>query len=344
MMKRMIFLLLALPVWLVAARAEDPAELLSLREKAQFAYMKIIEDARGEQKKVHDQYLGMLKDLAQKAQGKGDLNAVLALNKAIEGVEHSETLSDLEPVIPPSQAYIAHSRRVETDSLQKQAQLFALYQQKLDLQVKRCTREGQLEDAVAFQRELESCDKRLAALRKKLPEPAPAAALTPPLPMPGAARRATMYITCDNSFVAWLNGKQVAASDDWRQLQEVDLEIREGDILAIEATDQGPGNRTAGLFCCLVMTNAGGKKKVTWGTDETWRCSTKTPKRGWQKSPGALEGAERMDKGNIAPDHANRASEYRSARDKSISGAFVWSSDPAPKIYVKETLSLRKFN
>lgn len=340
-MRRVVFLWLILPAWILSARAEDPAELVSLREKAQFAYVKITEEARTEQKRVHDKYLSLLKDTAQTAQSKGDLNAVLALKKAIEQAERAETLSDLDPVIPASRSFIAYSRKIETDSLQRQCQLFGLYLQQIDLRVTRYTKEGRIDEAVAFKKESATFEKRLAELKEKLPQPGPAPA--PVLPAPGNTYAATLYITCDNGFTAWLNGKQIAASDDWRKLQEVELKIREGDILAIEATDQGPGDRSAGLFCCIIIPNYNGKKKASWGTDESWSCSTKKPRQGWQKKAEALDGAGKMDKGNTAPDHRNRTSEYRHSHDNGISGEFVWSSDPAPKIYVKEIISLKKF-
>ncbi len=83
---------------------------------------------------------------------------------------------------------------------------------------------------------------------------------------------ARLHVTCDNHAIVFLNGKQIARIDEWRQPKAVDAAkaLRAGkNVLAVEAwNDDGP----AGLFLCLQITGDD-KKPLNVATDKTWNFS-----------------------------------------------------------------------
>ena len=94
--------------------------------------------------------------------------------------------------------------------------------------------------------------------------------------------RTPALLTCDNELVLYVNGKQVAKSEDWQQPVSIDLApfLTAGDnVLAIEATNWpdlenkrgaqfGPGNPAAAIF--LALGFAGDDVAWTLGSDATW--------------------------------------------------------------------------
>ena len=86
----------------------------------------------------------------------------------------------------------------------------------------------------------------------------------------GPARKAVLVAACDNGMTISVNGKQVAASDDWQQPVAVDLSsvIRPGDN-EIRARVENAGG-PAGFSCRLVLTDAAGAERVI-ESDASWK-------------------------------------------------------------------------
>lgn len=164
-----------------------------------------------------------------------------------------------------------------------------------------------------------------------------------PTPKPRPGRRpvppkqpwdATVYITCDNGYSVWLNGELLGRHDDWTKLKQYPVRIRDGDILAIQATDAETGSRTAGLFCCLVL-----KDGRAWGTGREWRCTTTAPPAGWQTVGEPLAGEAAASEDNIQGSHGNRVRSYGGR----ITGRFIWSAGPSRTIWLRQVIDLSRF-
>ncbi len=85
------------------------------------------------------------------------------------------------------------------------------------------------------------------------------------------AKEARVRVTCDNTFVLFVNGKQVAASTEWQQAVEADVKLAAGDnLIEVEVTNEG----ATGGFVLQLVTD---KAEVSVATDATW---TATGKRG----------------------------------------------------------------
>lgn len=88
-----------------------------------------------------------------------------------------------------------------------------------------------------------------------------------------AITKATLSLTADNSFVAFLNGKQVLEGSTWETLveNEVASQIVAGEnILAIEAMNVGDSPNPAGLIGRLTLSKADGQQVVI-SVDTEWR-------------------------------------------------------------------------
>jgi len=177
----------------------------------------------------------------------------------------------------------------------------------------------------------------------------------PPI-SPSKEMEATLYIAGDDSFHVWLNGKEIGKGP-WGvgkgrrrrsgMLYNFPLKIREGDLLAILAKDHGNGNRSAGLYACIVLKDSG----KSWSTDKSWSCSTKrqdsrinsNDNNRWLKSPVPLISEGKANEGNVHPSHPSRVPDYRKKYHKSLGGAFIWSAKPSKVVYFKEKIKLSNF-
>ena len=84
-------------------------------------------------------------------------------------------------------------------------------------------------------------------------------------------KEARVRLTCDNTFVLFVNGKQVAASTEWQQAVEVDItkNLVAGDnTLEAEVTNEG----ATGGFVLQLVTD---KAEVSVMTDATWVATAK---------------------------------------------------------------------
>ncbi|MCE9562291.1 MAG: c-type cytochrome [Planctomycetes bacterium] len=87
-------------------------------------------------------------------------------------------------------------------------------------------------------------------------------------------KAAKLKVTADNHVVLFVNGKQVAASDEWKDAAEADvtkLLKAEGNEIVAEVTNDGGA---AGMVFKLAMTTEKGETKYVV-SDETWTASEK---------------------------------------------------------------------
>lgn len=103
----------------------------------------------------------------------------------------------------------------------------------------------------------------------------------------GTPSEASLIITCDNEFEAFINGKKVSAHRNWEQPRKIDVSVAlvEGEnVIAIEGRNEsGP----AGLAAILQIATEKGAQTLV--TDTTWKLSRAHPPKGWQ-SKGAAAG------------------------------------------------------
>ncbi len=108
--------------------------------------------------------------------------------------------------------------------------------------------------------------------------------------------RAPALLTCDNELVLYVNGKQVAQSDNWQQPVAIDLApflVAGENVLAIEATNwpdvenkrgvQYAGGNPAGAIFFAVGF-AGDRVAWTLGSDATWLWA-KRAEPAWTSQP-----------------------------------------------------------
>ena len=97
-------------------------------------------------------------------------------------------------------------------------------------------------------------------------------------------KKATLTMTCDNSFLAFVNGKKVGEGDDWQKAHAFDVTdklVKGANILAVAGTNEGG---PAGLVGALkIEFTTGDPQLVT--TDKEWVATDKKPADGWEK-PG----------------------------------------------------------
>lgn len=92
-------------------------------------------------------------------------------------------------------------------------------------------------------------------------------------------------ITADNSFEFFINGRKVAAGDNWQTPTQVILQLpfNVGDnILAAKVTNGGKGPNAAGFIAELFGADANGQVQWTISTDDTW-LSSETESKGWER-------------------------------------------------------------
>ena len=96
-------------------------------------------------------------------------------------------------------------------------------------------------------------------------------------PKPASAR---LRITCDNGYVAFLDGEEVGRGNRWETVQEYDVtgRLRSGaNVLAVQARNDGDA---AGLIAELTLVGSGGDVRRV-GTDAAWRAA-RSEEPGWR--------------------------------------------------------------
>ena len=96
----------------------------------------------------------------------------------------------------------------------------------------------------------------------------------------GPARRATLAVSADNRFTAYLNGSKIGSGTEWSDFPRFDVKqnVKPGEnVLAIEAQNEGGA---AGLLAELdVATEEGTRQRIV--TDASWKTGA-SAEAGWQ--------------------------------------------------------------
>ena len=91
---------------------------------------------------------------------------------------------------------------------------------------------------------------------------------------PTALSAATMMIAADNSYVAWVNGKEVVKGTDWKKPQQFSItpHLKPGNnVISVAVTNAEAG--PSGLIAALMLDSKGGKQQLI-PTDATWSAGT----------------------------------------------------------------------
>jgi putative membrane-bound dehydrogenase-like protein len=99
--------------------------------------------------------------------------------------------------------------------------------------------------------------------------------------IPGKPARAELWITADNHYVVWINGKKVGADDEWSTVEKYDVIkhlVPGKNVLAVEARNAGG---PAGVIARVRVRMANGKS-IFAGTDQRTRINLLAGKD-WQK-------------------------------------------------------------
>ena len=96
----------------------------------------------------------------------------------------------------------------------------------------------------------------------------------------GGSTAARLKATCDNQMTIWLNGQQVATSDEWQSPVEVNVQkhIQSGkNVLLVEASNEGA---TAGFVLKLALAMPDGKASYVV-SDASWQVATRKDGKEW---------------------------------------------------------------
>jgi hypothetical protein len=325
--------------------SDDVAKLKSLYAQRLQEIQQVSDTARVN---ILGKYRKYLMAFRQGVKQKGDLDAVQAVDKEINRYDLHEILPSEADA--PSYAELAKAVscfRAEIDKVvleqqRKRAQLAGQYAKLLDQRVKLAVQKDKLDDARIYKEELDSVKETpdYKAVQQMPPEPPPqqqSVSKTAPASYE-TKKSATLYITCDNEYKVWINGKLIGSDDRWETLESYDITIANNDIIAIEAMDHDSGNKSAALYCCIVLDD----DKKSWGIDRDWHVTVKMPEKGWQ-SAKLTKFSDRLSDSNIHYSHTHRVAEYQKSKPF-LQGSFVWSKNPSKTIYVKETILFSNFS
>jgi len=91
-------------------------------------------------------------------------------------------------------------------------------------------------------------------------------------------------VSCDNAFVAYLNGRELGRGEDWQKVKTFDvgsLLVHGRNVLAVSAANYGG---PAGLAAVLEWHFPDGSKKVLT-SDTSWKVARTRPPSGWKNHP-----------------------------------------------------------
>ena len=106
---------------------------------------------------------------------------------------------------------------------------------------------------------------------------------------PASMEAAKLLITADNSFVAWVNGKEVAKGADWKTPQEVSIsdKLQPGEnVVSVAVTN--PEASPSGLVAALMLDSKDGKQQLI-PTDASWLVGS-SEAEGWRESATTPQG------------------------------------------------------
>jgi len=120
---------------------------------------------------------------------------------------------------------------------------------------------------------------------------------------PAGLRTAEMILTADNSYVLWVNGKEVNKGSDWKNPATVSIKdwLKTGkNVIAIAVSNSEAGS--AGLIASMKLTGQDGKYQVV-NTDGAWMAG-ESEAEGWREfveNPAGWQTARVMGPGSMLP-------------------------------------------
>jgi HEAT repeat protein len=106
------------------------------------------------------------------------------------------------------------------------------------------------------------------------------------LPQPASVVRADVFLTADNLFALYVNGKYVGQSDAnpnrWRQPKRFDvagLLVPGRNVVAVEAANTAPGPAGLIVYCAVQLADG---RQVVLTTGDHWKCNEKQ-QRNWEQ-------------------------------------------------------------
>jgi hypothetical protein len=190
----MIFVLGSLPLMAQEPAATNEFDLNVVSKKYSDTWRQI--EGRGEERlsAMKTQYLTSLDTLYQKAISKGDLDGVIAVKSERDRILTDVSPTDAERAALPEEikklrsSYDQNSARVAKEQGDQLRQLYDKYKKTLELQEKKLTLLGRVDDALAIRAEKERMMDDLPAVASALPAvPTPAAPAMPAPPTTSAA-------------------------------------------------------------------------------------------------------------------------------------------------------------
>ena len=154
-----------------------------------------------------------------------------------------------------------------------------------------------------------------------------------------STRDATLFITADNRYSVWLNGKLIGSGSNWERLDKYEAQLAPADALCILASDDNSGKESAGLYCGIVLKGS----NLSVGTDGAWKCTTRAQKEDWFKKDAKLLGLTGMSTRNIPRQFRGKLLEFQSRDGAELKGGFVWSDEAKKTIYVQKVIDFREF-
>jgi len=106
-------------------------------------------------------------------------------------------------------------------------------------------------------------------------------------------------VIADNSFTLFVNGREIVRSEDVATGWTGTLDLKDGDVITIDAKDWEDGTRTAGLFAAFAK---GGRTVL--GTAD-FRCATAASDAAW-RTDAAVDRLEKPDAENVHPAHVRQ--------------------------------------
>lgn len=124
--------------------------------------------------------------------------------------------------------------------------------------------------------------------------------------LPSAPAQAAAVISCDNSYVLFVNGQRVQAGDNWEAPDTAILTSRlkaGANELVIVAKNGGQIPNAAALFCEARINLANNDTELSIGTDDSWQWTLKTPNaRGrYREQPDDWQAAAEVTQPQVWP-------------------------------------------
>jgi hypothetical protein len=109
--------------------------------------------------------------------------------------------------------------------------------------------------------------------------------------LPAAPVSAAALVTCDNSFVLYLNGREVERGDAWDQPRIISLRqsLKAGENTLLASAVNGGSDPNAAGFCLDLRIRLESGEQLRFTSDETWEYSSSLP-AGREGRAGAVKG------------------------------------------------------